>query len=751
MVFPVHARRNASHLLLTVRHLLTLLCVALLAGCGGGGGGASTTPLTVSSTSLAGGTVGVQYSASLMAAGGTPPYTWTLTNGSLPAGLTLNTDGVIAGVPDATADNVPLTFQASDAGGGTVTANLTLNVAPATSSISIVLSTQYAALTPGQQIQLTATTNDTAGVNWSVSPAGATLSSSSTQSGGAVTVTAPTAAGLYTVTATSITDGHTAAAAAVGVTGLTGVYTYHNDLSRSGTNSSEYGLTPANVNTATFGKLFSCTVDGAVYAQPLWVAGISIGGATHNVVFVATEHDGVFAFDADQTPCMQLWSATLLDAAHGATAGEQTVISAGPNYQVGAGNGDLTPETGITGTPVIDPASGTLYVVSKSVDAAGITFYQRLHALDLTTGAEKTGSPVTIAATFPGSGDGGTLTTFNAQQQLQRAGLALVNGTVYITWASHEDVTPYYGWIIGYTYNGTAFTQSTVANVAPDAGEGGIWMSGGTPAADTAGNLYLLTGNGQFDASGSGPGGVDFGDSLLQLTPGLAITQYYTPSDQLQGLDDDQDFGAGGPILIDLPTGSPVTQLVSGGGKDGYLVVADTASLGGYDVNNTTAWQRLSIGGGLFSTPAYWNGQLFVGGLGVALQAYQMSAATAQLSPSSAAALTAQVYAAAPTPSVSAQGASNGIVWVIDNSQRCRINTTTTPGGPAVLAAYDASNVANLLWTSALTGNDDAGNAVRYTVPTIANGKVYIGTRGTGSAACSLTSTTGELDVYGLK
>ena len=260
-------------------------------------------------------------------------------------------------------------------------------------------------------------------MSWSVSPAGGTFSAMTSQSGVAVSFTAPASAGVYTVTATSVTDATRSAAVTLGVTDLAGVYTYHGDAARNGANVQEYALTPANVNTTGFGKLFSCTVDGAIYAQPLWVAHLSVAGVTHNVVFVATQHDSLYAFDADASPCQLLWHVSLLDAAHGVGAGELPVLSGGPGQLVGSGYGDITPETGVTGTPVIDPAAQILYVVAKSMTSGDTAFHQRLHAIDLASGSEKAGAPMLITASYPN--DRGGSVSFDPKQQTQRAGLAL--------------------------------------------------------------------------------------------------------------------------------------------------------------------------------------------------------------------------------------------------------------------------------------------------------------------------------------
>ncbi len=625
---------------------------------------------------------------------------------------------------------------------------------------TVSVSPQRLGLVSNQQVAISATTSDTAGVTWSVTPSGGSFSSTTSKSGASVTFTAPPTPGAYTVIATSVSNPSDSSSATVGVTNLAGVYTYHDDLARDGANTAEYALTPANVNTTSFGKLFSCTVDGAIYAQPLWVASVTVNGVVHNVVFVATQHDSLFAFDADASPCVQLWSANLLDSGHGGTSGETPVPDTSTDYLVGQGYADISPEIGVTGTPVIDPSTGILYVVSKSVSSSGgLTFYQRLHAIDITTGNEKPGSPVTIQATAPGTGDGGTSDTFNVQQENQRPGLALVNGTVYVAWASHEDAKPYYGWIIGYQYNGSSLIQTQVFNVAPNNGLGGIWMSGGAPAADSSNNLYVVTGNAVFDANSATAPNNDYGDSLLQLSPSLQVLQYFAPSDEATDQSEDNDFGAGGAtVLADLPAGSPITHLAIAGGKDGNLYAFNRDNLGGFGDGN--AWQEIAVGaedlsspnaGVIFSTEAFWNNFLYIIGAGEPLQAYQLSTTSAKFSLASAAGSPAGGFGyPGSSPSVSASGTTNGILWALDMSAYCTGGSSAC--GPAVLHAYDATNVANELWNSSMVSTDAAGNAVKFVVPTVANGKVYVATRGNNAGGTDgSTSTPGELDVYGLK
>jgi putative Ig domain-containing protein len=727
--------------------------------------------LAITSSALPNGQDGNAYSATLAATGGTAPYTWSVASGTLPAGLTLNaTTGAITGTPTATASATTLTFSVSDSSLPVQTKSLNLALTIYSSNgISVSVSPQNVGMTITQTLSLTPTTTDTAGVTWSVTGTGCSgtacgsFSSTTSLTGVAVTYTAPSTAGVYTITASSVTNNSIAANTTIGVTDLAGMTTYHNDLSRDGANTQEYALTPSNVTTSTFGKLFSCTVDEAIYTQPLWIPNLTVNGAVHNVVFVATQNDSLYAFDADNntTPCTPLWQVSLIDSAHGGTSGEASIPTGltGSGYLIGQGNGDITPEVGVTGTPVIDPATNTLYVVSKSYAASGPTFFQRLHAIDLASGNEKFSGPVDIAATYPGNGDGGSTTTFVTQQENQRCGLALVNGIVYVAWASHEDTTPFYGWVIG--YSASNLSQTYVFNDVPNApsspmeglaGEGGIWMSGGAPAADSSGNLYLITGNGSFDNTTE-----DYGDSLLQLSPNpnvpsLAVSQYFTPTDQLTDTQNDVDFGSGAVVLIDLPAnGGNPTHLAVGGGKDANLYALNRDALGGYGDSN--AWQELSLAtrgfNGVFSTAAFWNSTLYIATFAGPLQAFSLNPSTAQLTqlPN----VSPETFARfGPTASVSsAPDYSNGIVWVIDPAQYCTIGSSAC--GPAVLHAYDATNLSNELWNSSQGSGNTAGNGVKFTVPTIANGKVYIGTRGnnTGGADNS-TTVPGELDVYGL-
>ena len=748
-------------------------------------------PLVVTTTSLPCGQVGTKYSMDLQASGGTPPYTWTVTSGNLTAyGLSLvSAAGVtaISGTPTAPAAAVPFTFQATDGGNPAQIANLATTLTIDAAGLAcITITPARAGLTINQTIPVTATTSDATGVTWTMT--GGTISPTTSLSGVAVHYTAAASAGVYTLTATN--GSGASSSTTVGVTDLAAVPTWHNDIAHTGVNAQEYALTTATVTKATFGKLFSCPVDGAVYAQPLWVANLMVDGASHNVVIVATQHDSIYAFDADDSSCQPLWHANLIDSVHGGTVGEIPVPSLPPcpttamglpDCYLGSGDFDIQPEVGVTGTPVIDPpsvadATGTIYVVSKSVvpmaTPATSAFYQRLHALDLTTGKELSNAPQTISGTYPGNHDGGTTVTFGARQQNQRPALALVNGTVYIAWGSHEDTAPYYGWVMGYAYGSLGFTQTGVYNSTPNAGNGGIWMSGAAPAADANGNLYVITANGQFDVTNSTAPNNDYGDSFLQLSPGVAgltVTSYFTPADQESDFTTDGDAGSGGAaVVLNLPASGPSPQhLIVGGGKDGTVFVLNGDDMGGYLANGINAhapWQSFSLYNpparpAIFATGAFWNNTYYLAAAGSALLAFPFDTTALMFGTSAVTAAGGTTYKSVEpygfpgaTPSISASGAaSNGLVWALSTNSYCTNRASSC--GPAILRAYDATNLGNEVWNSTLVTGDAAGNAVKFTVPTVANGKVYVGTRGnnSGGADGAAGVIDGQLDVYGLK
>jgi len=577
--------------------------------------------------------------------------------------------------------------------------------------------------------------------------------------------TPPAKAGIHTIKASS---GGSSGTASVFVTNLKGVLTYHNDNARDGSNPSEYALSSATVTSATFGKLYACAVDGAVYAQPLWMRGINIAGGTHNIIVVATQHDSMYVFDADANPCVMYWHANLLDTLHGGTAGEAPVTW----NNVGYCYGDIYPEVGVTGTPVIDSTTNTIYVVSasesnvqnsgKCVGATG-NFYHRLHALDVATGSEKYNAPVTIAASVPGSGDGSVngMVSFRSQLHHHRSGLAEASGRIYVAFAAHEDATPYHGWVMAYKTTNVQL-QMAVFNTTPNGvngADGGIWAGGGAPAIDSGGDVYVSTGNGVFDELPPPPND-DYGDSILRLHyvkgntlngVNLSLAGYFTPYDQLTLAQNDTDLGSGGVVLFPNQAGSP-KYLLTQVGKEGTVYLIDRTAMGQFNSGNNSQILQSFSGPvyGVWGTPALWHNNLYVGGQYDAVREFvynpsivQFNTAVASQSP------TAFGYPGA-TPSVSSQSSTHGIVWAIDSSlygyasPNAGVNCSTIPlpaacSGPAILHAYNAANLAQEYWNSTQAPNnrDRAGNAVKFVPPTIANGKVYVGTRN-------------EVDVYGL-
>jgi len=621
-------------------------------------------------------------------------------------------------------------------------------------NVSVSISPKRAlGITAGQTQQFTAVVSGDAqarGVTWSVDGvAGGNATVGTIGSSGLYT--APIGGGTHIVTAISVANIAQSGSATIAVTDLAGVFTYHNNLSRDGTNTHEFALTASNVNTSTFGKLFSCQADGAIYAQPLWVPNLTIAGASHNVIVVATQHESLYAFDADATPCMTLWHADLIDSTHGGIPGETSVPSAGTGALVGSGYGDISPEVGITGTPVIDPTTNTLYVVSKSVNAS-TQFFQRLHAIDITTGNERITPPQSIDSSIsvPGTGAGsvGGRVAFDSRNESQRPGLVLSAGVVYVAWASHEDHDPYHGWVIGFNASTLAPVANAAFNSTPNQvgtlsySRGGIWMGGGAPAVDATGSLFFITGNGTFDAN---TGGSNYGDSVVKLSTasGLSVADYFTPLDQASLDANDTDFGSGAAtILVDEPAG-PVTHLVIGGGKQGNLFLLNRDNLGKFSSSTNNVIQTVNLGNSLFATPGFWQNNLYVAGVGP-LKQFAFNSITGKFNGAPFSQSSTSYRFPGATPSVSSNGATNGIIWALDNGLYC---TPQSPGcGATVLHAYDATSVATELWNSsqAAASRDLAGHAVKFTVPTVANGKVYVGTRGNDS------SVLGELEVYGL-
>jgi hypothetical protein len=511
----------------------------------------------------------------------------------------------------------------------------------------------------------------------------------------------------------------------------TDVVTFHNDVARTGLNPTETSLTTSNVNVNTFGLLRNLSVDGKVDAQPLYLSGLMINGAAHNVVFVATENDSMYAFDSDTGATM--WQDTL-----------QTLLPSGETTSDSRSCGQVTPQIGITATPVIDRsagAHGTIFFVTMSKDSSG-NYHQRLHALDVTTGAELLNGPTEIKATYPGVGAGnsnGTM-TFAPGNYKERAALLLLNGVVYLSFASHCDIPPYSAWIMG--YGEKTLQQSTVINLTPNGpdsaggsyGAGSIWQSGGGPAADSQGNIYVELANGDFETtldSNGFPNQQDYGNAFVKLSASngkLAVADYFTMMNTLSESDTDTDLGSGGPLILpNLTNGSGATvQLAIAAGKDGAIYVANRSNMGKFNASSNNIYQELAnaVPNGVFGAPAYFNQTVYYGDKSDTLKAFPIS--NAMLTGPSTATATSFEYPGA-LPSVSANGTSNGIVWAIENAT------------PAVLHAYPASNLATELYNSnqAANGADNPGTGNKFITPTIADGKVFV-------------ATTTSVAVYGL-
>jgi len=599
-------------------------------------------------------------------------------------------------------------------------ANTTTALSPST------ISPRATALTFMRTQQFTASIT---GATWSVDgiAGGSTASGTITTTG---LYSPPSAAGTHTVAATSA-DQTQVAYATVYVTNYPGMFTHHNDNLRTGQNPGETVLTPANVNSTNFGKLATYQLDGVAYASPLYVANVGIPGqGFHNVVYVATEHDSVYAFDADALSASPLWQVSFINAAAGIT----TVPAADAQYT--GDSADIYPEIGITSTPVIDPGTGTLYVVAKTKEPSG--YFQRLHALDITTGAEKFGGPVVIQASVTGTGEGaqGGQVAYDPLRENQRPALLLNNGVVYIAAASHGDNDPYHGWVLG--YNATTLQQVMVYNTTPNAGRGGIWQSGGGVAADSAGNLFFVTGNGDFDAN---TGGNDYGESYVKLSPSGIVLDYFTPYNESTLNLYDLDLGSAGLILLpDQPGTTP--QLVGNAGKGGTIYLVNRDNMGHYNSqsDNQIVQSLVNIfpnpsfdsGLGNFSPPVYFNGYVYFSPVLAPVQAFQLSNGMLSTVPTSVSSATFSYMGGALA--ISANANSNGILWAVERQTTWQ----NDPSATGVLHAYDATNLANELYNSNQSViRDTLDFAAKYNIPLVANGKVFV-------------ANVSELVIYGL-
>ena len=622
-------------------------------------------------------------------------------------------------------DTAPSFLQTVNLSGTGTIANAQTNIDPG-----------QASLTPSQTQQFTAIINGVTSTNvtWAVDGIVGGNSTVGTISTSGL-YTPSTTPAMHTILATNIANPQQIAYAFVAANNYPGTFTGRNDTMRTGQNLNEVALTTGNVNRNQFGKLFKYSVDGYVFAQPLYVEGVNIPNqGIHNVVYVATESDSIFAFDADNNGAGggQMWQTSFVNPANGVTTIPQADVEKGS---------DIPIQIGITATPVIDPAAGpngTLFVIVRTKEVSGgVTSYvQRLHALDLATGAEQAGSPVLIAATVSGTGIGsvGGQVSFDPLHQNPRPALLLTNGTVFIAWASLEDIEPFHGWILGYSETNLQ-QQVAVFNTTPNGNEGGIWQGGDGITADANGNIFVVTSNGVFDASN---GGVDYGDSVLKLTSNngvLSVADWFTPYNQASLSSLNWDLGGGGAMLLpDQPGAFP--HVMVAGGKGSTLYELNRDSLGGF---SATANQNLLTIPGVLGTllegsgnrggAAYWQGQVyFVGSNGYPTQ-FSLQGGLISTVPIVQSNKLFGYPGGAPV--ISANGNTNGILWAL---QVDRYATSK----PAVLRAFDASNVSRQLYNSSDDATrDTAGPAVKFTVPTVANGKVYV-------------PTQTELDVYGL-
>jgi len=485
------------------------------------------------------------------------------------------------------------------------------------------------------------------------------------------------------------------------------VLTHLNDNNRSGANTSETILTPSNVNQTQFGKVWSYSVNGATYAEPLYASGVTINGVVHNVVYIVTMEDDVYAFDADSNTL--LWSNTSF------VGGNITPV---PITDITGNNGlNIVGDVGIESTPYIDKSGGTIYVLARTKNTSTGLHAQTLHALDITTGAEKLGGPVVIPQ------DSG----FSALMQNQRMGLAKAGNNIIITWTSHEDIQPYHGFMMA--YNATTLARVAVFNDTPSGSQGGIWQQGRAPAVDASGNVYVITGNGTWDGS------ANFGESFLKLSSSLSRLDWFTPDNYNALNAADEDLGSGGAMLI------PGTSLVIGGGKDRTLYVCNTGNLGHEQSGNGQVVQHISgfSSGEIHAGPVYWNsaanGQLiFDCGNGDHIKSFKFNGSTIGTSP-----FQTSSASAGGEPggflSISANGNGNGILWAVMETSDSDHGTV-----PGIVRAYNADNIGGTeLWDSNQNSSrDSSGTFVKDANPMVANGRVYVG------------SYNGKVNVYGL-
>jgi Immunoglobulin I-set domain len=687
----------------------------------------TTATLTVNATAVAP-TITTQPVNQTVTAGQTATFSVTAT-GTAPLSYQWQKNG--ANITGATVSSYTTPATATTDNGATFDV-IVSNAAGSKTSTSATLTVNAAAVAPTittQPTNQTVTVEQTA--TFSVTATGTAPLSYQWQKNSANIVGATAAS--YTTPATASTDNgatfdvivsnivgsQTSTTATLTVNAVTAstidVVTYHYDNMRTGQNLNETILTPANVTSSKFGKLGAFTVDGLVDAQPLYLSAVAIPTVgTKNVLYVATENDSVYAFDPDSVngnTSTYLWKTSVLGT--GETASDNR------------GCGQVTPQIGITSTPVIDRTRGphgAIYLVAMSKDANG-NYYQRMHALDLTTGAELFGGPTTVQATYPGTGDNSSNgnVVFDPKQYKERPGLLEIGGTIYTTWSSHCDARPYTSWVMSYDANTLA--QTSVLNLVPNGSEGGIWMAGAAPAADASGNIYFMVGNGDFDTTLNAtgfPSEGDCGQCYVRLSSNAPITllDYFTPLNTVSESNSDTDFGSGGPLLLpDLVDANGNTRhLAVGSGKDAIIYVVDRDNMGKFNSTADNIYQQISGQiGGVWSKPSYFNNTVYYGAVGDHLKAFPITNALLAGTPATQ---SSESFAyPGTTPSISANGTSNAIVWAVEN------NST------GVLHAYNATNLTTELYNSNQAANNrDQFSDNKYVTPMVANGKVYVGT-----------------------
>jgi Immunoglobulin I-set domain len=602
---------------------------------------------------------------------------------------------------------------------GSVTSSsamLTVNAAGVAPTITTQPANQ--AVTAGQTATFSVVASGTAPLTYQWQENGAAISGATSSSYTTPVTTTANSGEQFRVVVTNTYGNMTSTSATLTVnpstsTSAIDVVTYHYDNLRTGQNVNEMTLSPANVNVNTFGKLGEFAVDGLVDAQPLMVSNLVVPGVgTKNVLYAVTENDSIYAFDADS-----------ITSTGGVILWQSTALLSGETPSDDRGCGQVTPKIGITSTPVIDRGRNAIYVVAMSKDANG-NYYHRIHALSLTTGKELFNGPTTIQATFHGTGDNSSNGTvvFDAKQYKERPGLLELNGIIYTTWGSHCDDRPYTGWIMAYSADTLA--QASVLNLVPNGSEGGIWMAGGAPGVDANGYIYFILGNGDFDTTlnTSGlPANGNCGNCFAKVssTVPLTLLDYFTPYNTVSESDSDTDFGSGGELLLPdvMDNNGKTWHLAVGSGKDTVIYVVNRDNMGKFNSTADQIYQQINgqLAGGVFSKPSYFNGTVYYGAVNDNIKAFPIVNGMLATAPSSRS--THSFGYPGATPSISASGTTNGIVWVVENSS------------PAVLHAYDATNLATELYNSnqAANGKDSFSNN-KFITAMVANGKVYVGT-----------------------